>query len=340
MTTPTTRRRFLAMSTAAAAGTVVATPAGAVPTDLSGWFSDTDNADEVVDRTGESEVTIEVGAEGNKGPYAFAPAAVRIDPGTKVVREWVNGRHDVVASDGQFQSDYHTDSGAFSHTFEETGVVTYYCTPHKSMGMKGALIVGDAAVTLSGSGSESGSGGSGSGSDSDSDEPETTASTDDGDDERFDGWLAGVDNFDGEVLDLTDEDVVTVAVGAGGNGGSCAFDPPAIHVSRGTTVVWEWISDGVSHDVRAEDGSFASASSEQVGNRYAVRFDGDGVVKYECAGHSDDGMRGAVVVGDGEQAGLGPNGLAVLVGGLAVLGASLREGIGLHRATSNEPDDE
>lgn len=344
MTNRTTRRRFLALSGAAAAGSLVAAaPAAAAPTDLSGWFSNTDNADGVVDRTGQSEVTIEVGAEGNKGPYAYAPAAVRVDPGTKVVWKWVNGRHNVVASDGSFESEYYSDSGTFSYTPTEPGVRKYYCTPHKTMGMKGALVVGDAEVALSGGGS---SGGSGSNTTPADDETATETasdeSTSDGGDgsQRFDGWLANTDNYGGEVVDRTDDDVVRVAVGVEGNGGRRAFDPPAVHVSKGTTVVWEWMTDGLAHDVRAKDGSFESDPSEQVGSSYAVRFDGDGVAKYECVDHSDEGMRGVVVVGNGKQSGLTTNGIAMLVGGLAVLGAALRKGIGLHESTANGPHGE
>ncbi|PSP49693.1 hypothetical protein BRC67_10540, partial [Halobacteriales archaeon QH_3_68_24] len=38
----------------------------AQPTDLSEWFADTDNAAEVTDRTGQSEVTVYVGTDGNE----------------------------------------------------------------------------------------------------------------------------------------------------------------------------------------------------------------------------------------------------------------------------------
>ncbi|MFC7230941.1 plastocyanin/azurin family copper-binding protein [Saliphagus sp. GCM10025308] len=35
-----------------------------------------------------------------------------------------------------------SDEGeTFEHTFDETGTFTYYCSPHVSMGMKGAVVV-------------------------------------------------------------------------------------------------------------------------------------------------------------------------------------------------------
>lgn len=41
------------------------------------------------------------------------------------------------------------------------------------------------------------------------------------------------------VVDETVEDSVTVAVSAEGNGGSVTFEPAAVGVDPGTTVVWE-----------------------------------------------------------------------------------------------------
>ena len=42
----------------------------------------------------------------------------------------------------------------------------------------------------------------------------------------YDGYLSDVDNFDGTTADMTGQDEVTIAVGAEGNGGGFAFDPP------------------------------------------------------------------------------------------------------------------
>jgi plastocyanin len=54
--------------------------------DISGWFSDVSNFEEVVDRTGQDSVTVSVGSEANGGAFGFSPPAVRVDPGTAV--EW------------------------------------------------------------------------------------------------------------------------------------------------------------------------------------------------------------------------------------------------------------
>ncbi|WP_459862429.1 plastocyanin/azurin family copper-binding protein, partial [Haloplanus litoreus] len=62
-------------------------------------MSDVGNYSEVADATGQDEVTITVGAQGNGGAFAFGPPAVQIDPGTTVVWEWngEGGQHNVVA---------------------------------------------------------------------------------------------------------------------------------------------------------------------------------------------------------------------------------------------------
>lgn len=110
-----------------------------------GYLSDASNFDgTTVDRRGESEVTVAVGAQGNNGAFAFAPPAVQVDPGTTVVWEWTGegGQHNVVSEDGTFESALAGEAGhTYEYTFEEGGVFTYFCQPHKGLGMKGAVVV-------------------------------------------------------------------------------------------------------------------------------------------------------------------------------------------------------
>lgn len=105
------------------------------------WLADTGNYDSVEDMTGKNSVTVEVGAEGNNGVNAFAPAAIEISPGTTVTWEWINGYHNVVDENGQFSSGEPEQNATFEHTFDTAGTILYYCEPHRSMGMKGAIIV-------------------------------------------------------------------------------------------------------------------------------------------------------------------------------------------------------
>ena len=117
--------------------------------DFGGWLSDTDNYDgTTVDERGASSVTIDVGASANGGAFGFSPPAVWVDPGTEVVWEWTGdgGTHNVVAESGaEFRSGDPTGEAGttFSQTFGEAAIVTYYCDPHRGMGMKGAVVIGE-----------------------------------------------------------------------------------------------------------------------------------------------------------------------------------------------------
>jgi halocyanin-like protein len=146
----------------AAAGAGTAGTAAAQPS-FGGWLSDVGNYSEVVDNTGQDEVTVEVGVDANGGAFGFGPAAVQVDPGTTVVWEWngEGGQHNVVAQDGaSFESDLVADAGfTFEHTFEDEGVTTYYCQPHQSLGMKGVVVVGALPESGGGGGGGGGEGG-------------------------------------------------------------------------------------------------------------------------------------------------------------------------------------
>lgn len=109
-----------------------------------GWLNGVEDAGTLHDLTGQSEVRIRVGAQGNGGYFAFAPVVVRLSPGTAVTWEWTGrgGAHNVVAEDRSFESGLSSTEGTtFSQTFDENGVTKYGCTPHLSMGMKGVVVV-------------------------------------------------------------------------------------------------------------------------------------------------------------------------------------------------------
>jgi halocyanin-like protein len=137
---------------AAALGAGAATaPASAQSDDYGGWLSDVDNFDGTTeDATGQDAVTVEVGAQGNGGTFAFEPPAVRVSPGTTVTFDWTSNTHNVLVEDqpdGAGWEGYEPieNTGfSFEHTFETPGVYTYYCEPHLSLGMKGAVVVGAA----------------------------------------------------------------------------------------------------------------------------------------------------------------------------------------------------
>jgi halocyanin-like protein len=274
-----TRRQFLAAGTVAGAGAALGAtaPAAAQSGEFGGWFDDVDNYDGVVDRTGQDEVTVEVGVDNGGQPYGFGPAAVRIDPGATVVWEWTGkgGSHNVVADDDSYESELVSEEGhTFSQTFDSEGVSKYLCVPHEALGMKGAIVVG--------------SGGGGGGGELT--EPD------------YGGWFDGVNNYDGTV-DKRGQSEVTVDVGVPNGDGPYGFGPAAVRVDPGTTVVWEWTGDGGSHNVVAEDGSYESELVSEAGHTFSHTFESKGVSKYICVPHEALGMKGAIVVGDVEGSG-------------------------------------
>jgi len=115
---------------------------GDTPAAVEDFLGDANNYDGVVDGTGPDEVTVTVGPGGNNG---FDPAAVRVDAGTTVVWEWDSPNHNVVAEDAPTDWSGHDgiESGGFTyeHTFDEAGEYLYVCTPHETVGMKGAVVV-------------------------------------------------------------------------------------------------------------------------------------------------------------------------------------------------------
>jgi halocyanin-like protein len=149
----------------------------------------------------------------------------------------------------------------------------------------------------------------------------------------FGGWLSDVD---GGYRDARGEDVVTVRVGASGNGGSYAFLPAGLWIDPGTTVEFEWTGEGGAHNVVADEGPAALDSGDPtdtsgVAYEYEFTEDDAGITNYICEPHVDLGMIGAIAVGDdvptvtvdtgGEAAGPGfwqrtENQLAVLFYGL------------------------
>lgn len=89
-------------------------------------------------------------------------------------------------------------------------------------------------------------------------------------------------------------EVVTV-----GPDGEPRFDPEQVQVERGSTVRWEWASDG--HTVTAlqsPSGTGWTGEQEQQdeGHTHEERFDVVGTYEYQCDTHADEGMVGSIVV--------------------------------------------
>jgi halocyanin-like protein len=111
-----------------------------------------------------------------------------------------------------------------------------------------------------------------------------------------------VSNYEGTV-DYTGREEATVSVGAGENG--LLFDPPAVLVDPGTTVVWEWTGAGGAHGVAHEpDGggepAFESEVVEDAGHTFGREFQESVTFRYYCPSHRGADMKGVVAVGSTE----------------------------------------
>ena len=145
------RRRFVQGTGTALAVGVLAGCTGnggdGPPEDIENHLSDANNYDgSLEDMTGESEVTVDVGA-GSNG-YAFDPAAVRISSGTTVTWEWTGkgGAHNVASVEGsetEFNSgeSVEGEDNEYEQSFDSAGSQLYVCEPHTAQGMKGAIEV-------------------------------------------------------------------------------------------------------------------------------------------------------------------------------------------------------
>lgn len=136
--------------------------------------------------------------------------------------------------------------------------------------------------------------GNGNGDDGNGD---ADANGDDGNgDGDIDEWLADVENYDGSVADETGQDEITIINGeVDGADQQYVFDPPAVEVDAGTTVVWEWAGDD-SHSVTDDDGDFDSGIIDGDGETFEYTFDEAGTYLYYCQPHRSLNQKGAVIV--------------------------------------------
>lgn len=113
--------------------------------DYAGWFDDTSNYRETCDFRESDTVDVAVGVRANDAYWGFEPAAVAVTPGTTVRWEWTGrgGAHDVQENNGVFDSGRPVDreDATFQITFDEPGVYKYFCSPHRTQGMKGVVFV-------------------------------------------------------------------------------------------------------------------------------------------------------------------------------------------------------
>ena len=95
-----------------------------------------------------ADVTVEMLNKLDKRSMVFSQEIVRIDVGNKVLWKATDPGHNVefISKNGvpegveKFKSKVGKDT---EYTFTIPGIYAYWCTPHKTMGMIGFIIVGD-----------------------------------------------------------------------------------------------------------------------------------------------------------------------------------------------------
>lgn len=123
---------------------------------------------------------------------------------------------------------------------------------------------------------------------------EADEETGDEDEETVEEHLAPAPNYGGTITDLTGRDSVRIEVGDPDGGTNYVFDPPAVEIDAGTTVIWEWI-DGDPHSVTHTNGD-AFDSGTEAETEFEHDFGEAGTYLYHCFPHQDLGMVGAIVV--------------------------------------------
>ena len=158
----------------------------------------------------------------------------------------------------------------------------------------GALAVTVSLAGCNGGGNGNGGNGNGNGNGNGGGASESEA--------RVDTFLSEneANLYDGSVEDLTGEDEITVAVGAGESG--LAYDPPAARIDVGTTAVWEWTGRGGRHNVNStpeDESDYEYTSGDLIGEEghtWSYTFESGGVALYYCEAHRAVGHLGALIV--------------------------------------------
>lgn len=114
------------------------------------------------------------------------------------------------------------------------------------------------------------------------------------DEPDYEGYLDDANEYEGTV-NWFGEGEVTVLNGGGPQG--LSYEPAAIAIDLGTTVIWEWTGQGGAHTVTANDGEFDSGSAvDTEGETFEHTFDEPDVYLYHCEPHEGVGQKGAIYV--------------------------------------------
>ena len=188
--------------------------------------------------------------------WGYKPAKLNIEVGTTVT--WVNNGaqdHTVTDDDDAFDSGTMKPGEKFTFTFKKAGVYNYKCTPHPWM---------KATITVSEPGKA----------------PPPKEEEEESDAGHASSTSAAPPASSGGGSGPTTHYVNIVE---GSSTDSWGYDPAALSIATGDTVVWE-NTGSTDHTVTAADGSFDSGTLAP-GETWEHTFDAEGEFEYTCTPH-------------------------------------------------------
>ena len=192
----------------------------------------------------------------DQNSWGYKPKDVDIEVGTTVT--WVNNgaqTHTVTDDDGAFDSGDMAPGDKFTFTFKKAGVYNYKCTPHPWMTGK---------ITVSEPGKAP-----------PKEEPE--------EDDSSGGSSAPTSPSNPTGAGGSGPQTYQVNIVEGGSTDDWGYDPAALEVGVGDTVVWT-NTGSVDHTVTADDGSFDSGNIAP-GGTWEFTFEEVGEYSYKCSPH-------------------------------------------------------
>ena len=73
--------------------------------------------------------------------FSFKPRTMTVHKGDKVKWRWLQGKHTVTFKQGSFDKILSKSHRTAARRFHKPGTFKYYCRFHRSLGMKGKIVV-------------------------------------------------------------------------------------------------------------------------------------------------------------------------------------------------------
>jgi len=130
--------------------------------EVTGGSSSTATSTATPEGTSTGGETHEVSMVTDGDSYYFDPIGLHVEPGDTIQWTIESGSHNVAAYEDRIPEDAETfeseilSEGSYEQTFDVEGTYDYYCAPHRTLGMVGRFVVGEAGGPADGSMPEDG----------------------------------------------------------------------------------------------------------------------------------------------------------------------------------------